>query len=313
MSAPSKEVICAGIVSYNPDIERLLENVNAIREQVSKVFVFENGSGNCEAVSKALAQLDGVELIACEANMGIAYALNALCDAAIEGGFKHIVTLDQDSVSVPGMVEELAKHVGDSVGVVSPQIVDRNKEGLADVEKQLDHRLISVKDAARKGVITSGCLTNLEAYTFVGKFDESFFIDYVDYDFNKRLLLEGYSIIRSGNTCLIHECGDFKPTWLWTPRKGQDGKWKLERFYSFGHSAFRCYYKSRNRILYTRKYKPTNSISGFEGSRQILPQILLTLLFEDNKAEKLKEFKRGINDGKKAEVVPYAIKKGNDR
>lgn len=306
--AATVDSICAGIVSYNPSLDRILENVRAIAPQVSRTYVFDNGSANVGELKSVLAGLEGVVLIEHPENAGIAFALNRICERAREDGFAHVVTLDQDSVPTPGMVAGLAVHAAPDVGIVSPQIVDRNKEGADSWRESLDHRVMDVREAARKGVITSGCLTNLDALRFVGGFDESFFIDYVDYDFNKRLLLEGYRIVRTGNAALIHECGSFEPTWLWTPRKGQDGRWRLERFYSFGHSAFRCYYKARNRILYSKKYGPGGHIEGFEGARQIPAQILLTLLFEKGRRGKLARFLDGIRDGRRQAVEPYTVR-----
>lgn len=307
--AVTADSICAGIVSYNPSLDRILENVRAIAPQVSCTYVFDNGSANVDELRRALSAEEGVITIEHAENMGVAFALNRICERARLDGYTHVVTLDQDSVSTPGMVAELSVYAAPEVGIVSPQIVDRNKEEVDSWRGFLDHKVVDVREAARKGVITSGCLTNLEAFGFVGGFDESFFIDYVDYDFNKRLLLEGYRIIRTGNTALIHECGSFESTWLWTPRKGQDGKWRMERFYSFGHSAFRCYYKARNRILYSKKYGPSGHIEGFEGARQIPAQILLTLLFEKGRRGKLSRFIDGIRDGRRQTVEPYAVRR----
>ena len=39
-------MIIAGIVLYNPDISRLKENISAIRPQVDKVVLIENGSSD---------------------------------------------------------------------------------------------------------------------------------------------------------------------------------------------------------------------------------------------------------------------------
>ena len=303
-----KDSICAGIVSYNPSLNRIIENVQAIAPQVSHTYVFDNGSANFAELKKALSREADVETIGYPNNAGIAFALNRICERARADGYAYIITLDQDSVSTPGMVLELVRHVSTGIGIVSPQIVDRNKDGFENWRECLDHKVVMVQDAARKGVITSGCLMSLEAFRFVGEFDESFFIDYVDYDLNKRFLLEGFGIIRTGNTALIHECGNFKPTWLWTPRKNQDGKWHVERFYSFGHSSFRCYYKARNRILYSKKYGPGGHIKGFEGARQIPFQIILTLLFEQDRCNKLNKFLKGILDGIRQKVTPYVVK-----
>ena len=46
--------IYAGIVTFNPDIERLKQNINAISIQVDQVVVFDNGSDNQEKVADAI-------------------------------------------------------------------------------------------------------------------------------------------------------------------------------------------------------------------------------------------------------------------
>ncbi len=75
-----------------------------------------------------------------------------------------------------------------------------------------------------------------------------------------------------------------------------DGRWHLERFYSFGHSEFRCFYKARNRILFSRKYWRSLGFSH-EGVWQLPQQIALTLLFESERIPKLKAFLRGAVSG----------------
>ncbi len=151
--------------------------------------------------------------------------------------------------------------------------------------------------AARRSAITSGSLVSLSVYSQVGGFDDSLFIDYVDYDFNKRVLLSGYKIIRSGRTHLLHECGQMVPTILWVPRRDQLGRWHIERFFSFGHSAFRCYYKARNRVIFTRKYWRQPKWYEFAGVLQLPFVIALTLAFEPDRLAKARNFARGIRDG----------------
>lgn len=253
LSLNSNCCVCAGIVTYNPDLIRLDQNISSIADQVDKVFVVDNGSGNVSDIVDYCESEPRVCLVRNSENKGIAAALNQLFVLGKDRGYSYVLTLDQDSVSMPGMVDALFQHAGKGVGIVAPQVIDRNKEDIEDASRLLDGRVFQVAQAARKGILTSGSLTSVQAWGYVGGFDENFFIDYVDYDFNKRLLLEGYTLLRAGDAGLIHECGKATPTWLRTPRKGQDGTWSLERFYSFGHSSFRCYYKARNRILYSKK------------------------------------------------------------
>lgn len=286
---------CAGVVTYNPDLDRLAENLSAILEQTDKVFIVDNGSQNIADIESAWGRSDRIEIIRNEDNAGIARALNQLCRAAIGEGYDWILLLDQDSVAPDGMLDELERHRAAGVGIVCPQIIDRRR--LGEDTPNPDGETFPLKTAARKGAITSGALVSLSAYSAVGGFDDAMFIDYVDYDFNKRLLLSDYDIIRTGSTHLLHECGHMDPTPLRVPRRDQSGRWRLEHFYTFGHSPARCYYKARNRIIYSRKYWGYPHSLEFAGVFQLPFTILLTLIFEDEREEKTKAFVRGIKDG----------------
>ncbi|MCT2980259.1 glycosyltransferase family 2 protein [Propionibacterium freudenreichii] len=286
---------CVGIVTYNPDIQRLLENISAILLQTTQVIVVDNGSVNISEIQSACSTIQNLTLAKNAENKGIAKALNQLCKMAMGYGYGWILLLDQDSVAPEDMLGELEHHRRPEVGLVCPQIIDR---------RRLDHEVpvpdgetYALKTAARKGAITSGSLVNLSAYMKVGGFDDRMFIDYVDYDFDKRLLLAGYIILRTGLTYLLHECGHMEPTKLWVPRRDQSGKWSLEHFYSFGHSPGRCYYKARNRIIYTRKYWRYAHPLEFAGVFQLPFTIGLTLAFESDRKEKAKAFARGIRSG----------------
>lgn len=302
--APSQHA-SAGVVTFNPDIERLRQNLDSVCTQVDTVLIFDNGSVNQGEVLLLACQYQDVELIPHQENAGIAHGLNVVAQRAVELGFAHMLFLDQDSIVAPGMVDALLQYSRPGVGIVCPQIVDRNRDGVDHPERFLDHKVFNVTEAARKGVITSGSLVNLDAFAYVGGCDDAFFIDYVDYDLNRRLLLEGFTLVRTGETYLLHEIGRANATWLRVPRRSQDGTWKIDRFYSFGHSPFRCYYKARNRVLYSKKYRHTHFWPRFEGRAQIIPQIVLTVVFERDRRLKLAAFMKGIRDGERTRVAEY--------
>lgn len=289
-------MIYAGIVTFEPDLPRLRENLSAIQHQVDAVVVWDNGSRNIGEVRDLVAAFGRTLLLESAENTGIAAALNRLAETAASAGALWLVTLDQDSVCPPDMVKFLREAVTDSAAIVTPHIIDRNKVSLENAG--LDQLPASeyYRQPARRGAITSGSLVRLSAWKDVGGFDERFFIDYVDYDFNQRILDSGYSIIRSNRTHLLHEVGRAKATWLRIPRKDLSGRWRLERFYSFGHSPFRCYYKARNRVMFTRKYGKKLGLTH-EGVWQLPQQIALTILFEDQRGAKLRAFLLGIRDG----------------
>lgn len=294
--------LCAGIVSYNPDIQRLRQNLEAICSQIDKIFVIDNGSLNVDAIQALIRGYTNVEFSCLHKNFGIAFALNRLMEAAQKNSIQYMLLLDQDSVAGEDMVMKLAQYCSPSVGIVSPVILDRNKN-FATKDTSINS-VVEVSAAARKGVITSGALTSVDAWRLVGGFDETLFIDYVDYDFNERLLLNRFKILKITDAVLIHEVGHATTTWLWTPRRESDGKWRIERFYSFGHSPMRCYFKARNRIIYTKKYARF-VWNRFEGIYQIPVQIILVVLFEHQRKEKISMFIHGIIDGCHTKVKKY--------
>lgn len=46
MMNESTRDICAGIVTYNPDIQLLKQNIQSIQPQVQSIFIYDNGSSN---------------------------------------------------------------------------------------------------------------------------------------------------------------------------------------------------------------------------------------------------------------------------
>ncbi len=64
----------------------------------------------------------------------------------------------------------------------------------------------------------------------------------------------------------------------------------------------RCYYQSRTRIVYWKKY---HKHTGGEGLTVIPLLMALSLLFENPRIAKLRAYSRGIHDGIKMKVVEY--------
>lgn len=280
-----------------------MENLRSVSPQVQGVWVFDNGSSNVAQVRGVVNEIENAHLVESVDNLGIAAALNRLATIAMERGYSWMVTLDQDSVCAPDMVLTLRKYADEKTPVVTPYIVDRNKVSV-DGYRELELPPVQYfRHAASKGAITSGALTYLPILDEVGCFDELFFIDCVDYDLNMRIMRAGYRIARVNGTYLLHELGKADRTWLWTPRRALDGQWCWEPFYSFGHSPIRCYYKARNRVLYSKRHWRSIGFAN-EGVVQIPQQILLTLLFEERRLVKLRAFLRGIVDGIRTPLPP---------
>lgn len=274
--------ISAGIVLFNPDINRLKENISAVIVQCTHIYLVDNGSNNTDEIKELLRQYNQSKIfILCnKENQGIAKALNQLTDAAQEDGIEWILTLDQDSVAPSNIVEEFEKYTNNlNVGMLCPVICDRNKGVVVEAKdgyKEIDE------------CITSGSLLNIKAWKKIGGFDENMFIDGVDFDICCRLRKNGYKILCIQSVVLLHELGRIEYHRLLF--------WKV---LVKNHSAFRKFYIARNTVYLARK-EHTNIIKAILQNVKLL---LIVVFYEDDKWKKSKKILQGTIDGFKCEIA----------
>ena len=60
--------VVAGIVLYNPNLDRLLQNISAIANQVDKIILYDNNSTKINFDQSILNNFNNVELILGEKN-----------------------------------------------------------------------------------------------------------------------------------------------------------------------------------------------------------------------------------------------------
>lgn len=274
--------IYAGIVTYNPSIKRLSDNINAVISQVDRIVIVDNGSRNIAEIRSLITQFKNVSLNENHKNYGIARALNQIMKKAQNDAVDWVLTLDQDSVVYDGLINEYKKYWKmDSVGILTCYLQDRNAKGvggkpLSDTPKINDIDLCP----------TSGCLTNVSAWRNTGGFDENMFIDYVDFDMCVMMRKKGYSIKRINYIGLLHEIGHSK-----------DVSFLGRKLVVGGHSSFRKYYIVRNRIYYMKKHK--DYIDFLPELRHLVGFFVLTIIYEDNRLEKIKAMMKGMIDAPK--------------
>lgn len=273
--------VMVGIVLYNPDIKRLIKNINTCLNQVNKILLIDNASRNIAEVLSIYEDNSKVTIEQNKQNEGIAYALNQIMQYAIKNSFDFFATLDQDSVVENNyfftMTSELKKI--SNWAVACPQVKDINLPF-----KNTEHGIKEVFNA--KQVITSGCLINAQVAEKVGGFNNKLFIDYVDVDFNERILLAGYKIIRINDAILYHELG-----------YSQYRKLLGIKILVDNHSALRRYYITRNRLFYSRKY--FGKVGYVKERIKVFLTKIKILLFEKEKRKKIKFINRGIIDERK--------------
>jgi rhamnosyltransferase len=233
--------VCAIIVTYNA-ADELLDNIAAIRPQVSRLVLVDNGSRpeGVALVERARASFD-CELIRNDSNLGIAKALNIGIGRAASHGNKKAIFFDQDSIVgdqqyVASMLEVYsARNQSARVAIVVPRYIDRSSGAALPLAKTRDGRLLTS--------ITSGSFVPVHIFKTLGLHDESLYMDYVDIEFSLRCRRAGYLIVEAPRAILRHSLGR-----LTTHNLGR------RAFTSTNHDPGRRYYITRNRLLLMRKY-----------------------------------------------------------
>ena len=221
--AKGVQSVCAVLVTYHPDIDRLERALHAVRGQVGHVVVVDNASGS--RVREWLAMQSakfGTEVMNMGENLGIAAAMNAGIEKAKARGFSEVLLLDHDSIPAPDMVERLAEAKarlqaeGVRVAAVGPEFRDEKYPGVLPFYR-LDGWRIRRRSCAGSApgfavraecLITSGSLISIEAVERIGPLESSLFVDYVDVEWGFRASSRGYLCFGVCGAVLDHQLGD---------------------------------------------------------------------------------------------------------
>lgn len=266
--------IAAGIVLYEPDLERLLENVSTVAEQVDKIIIVDNASSNVDKVKTVLTELKNIYYIENKINQGIAKALNQIIDMSKKCNMDWVLTLDQDSIISENFIKHGLKYMHiEGVAIITPRIIDRN-----DFCKEL---LMSSEASYVDECITSGSLMNLKICNQVGKFDEKMFIDYVDFEYCYRVKGCGYKILYNPESVLLHQLGN-----------GEVKKNFGKTFLVSHHNPIRHFFLVRNCIYCIRKHGLYQRMLY-----RIFRDIFEVIFYEKCKVKKLTAMANGIVSG----------------
>jgi rhamnosyltransferase len=272
--------VCAGIVTFNPQISLLIECISSIYHQVDEILIFDNNSVNLAHIEE-LSKKYCIKLITSKENVGIAKALNILCSEANSRGYNWILTMDQDSICDLKMVSNLVKYVSaKDAGIIAPRVEFSVNGSLITSTKDFHDNLEEIT-----ACITSGSLTNIAAWENIGGFDEWMFIDHVDNEYCIHLRKEGYRNYRVHSAVLHQRAGEMRFLKLPFNKK------ILLPYYS----SLRNYYICRNTVYYLRKYR-----SNIDFMHELIAFVYaqsIKLIFESNRYKTLISTYKGIRDG----------------
>lgn len=268
------------IVAYNPEIELLIKNAKAAISQVDEILIVNNSNYD---INLDIYNIGNINIINNNSNLGISKALNIGIDYAKEHNYDYVLLLDQDSTLTDNFIKNMLDGFKQQdVCMICPNVVyidgknNKINENMKFEEIELG--------------ITSGSLLNMNVLNQIKFenniiFNEDFFIDYVDFDFSLTIRNKGYLILRCNESKLYHRLGNVK-TYRFA---------NLE-VHPTNHNYIRRYYITRNRMYMWKKYVISNSKFVIKDIIRFIYEIILIILFEDNKLKKLKSVIRGLED-----------------
>ena len=282
-AATSKPRVCGVIVTYFPS-EDLAEVLTAIEHQTEHVVIVDNGSTDASLrVIQKLAS-DRVTVIQNVENLGIATALNIGVGWARDNGYNWVLTLDQDTICEPEMVDRMFRvYQNDAnpelIGVLAPVHFDRETGYVSSDLRELNGVIHD-----RNYVMTSGNLIPISVFDQVGSYDDDFFIEYVDHDFCLRAKEKGLRVVLVRDAKMAHRLGDMRVHSVGS----------FFKFFSHNYKPVRRYYRARNRIVLYRRHFGWWITQDQEFAIKDLVKILLV---EKDRWQKIKATISGTIDG----------------
>jgi rhamnosyltransferase len=259
--------ISACIVLFNPG-QNSIKNLFLILNQVSRLYIVDNSEFDFEP---DLLQKSDVVYIKNYCNNGIAFALNQAANLAINEGFNYLLTLDQDSIPDPQLINVytnfLKNNNDESVAWLAPNYLYADYQD--PMKKNIDYPILHS--------MTSGSLLNLDAYKKIGPFLDSLFIDFVDTEYCLRIRQNGYSTYKIRNANIYHNLGGIKGR-----------KFFFLNISVTNHSPLRLYYRTRNRFFVYKLYLINFPFFVFKDLIVFINELLKIIIYENNKLNKYK-------------------------
>ena len=279
--------VAAVIVVYN-DFRYLDILVSALHDQVDTILIIDNSDSGAEVPAK-ITERNYVDYHRFGMNRGLGVALNKGIELALKQQVQWILLLDQDSIVSSGMVRCMidALHERNNVkqiGLICPNVYlserDSHQYPLqfgVFVPKRVKHTSDIVDFT-----ITSGSMIKAAILDEVGCMDESFFIDYIDYDFCLRIRRLGYKILFVDKAVIRH-------------RLGEKRKSNIGLSYA-SHPPQRIYYQTRNRMTVVSRYASTRPSLAIMQISLLIMKFFKIIVVEEGKIKRLKFYFAGIRD-----------------
>ncbi len=274
---PSRQNTSAVVVSYFPD-ESLLDHLDAILDEVSEVLLVDNAStGETRRVVEAAGLKQGVSLHQNQENLGLGAALNTGFRWAAAQGYSFVMTFDQDTHPLKGLLETYARIYdvvdNQSVGCVGANYRDPHTGAQLISEGQCVGKSFAPVDL----LITSGTLVPIPLFERAGGYREDYFVDLTDHEMCLRTQSLGYHHYVSVPVGLIHSLG------FPTIHTFMGFHW-----IAYNYSPLRYYYMARNFMLMFPMRRCEGG-GGNWGLSMVIPVVRRLLTFMLSESSKIKK------------------------
>lgn len=289
---PQPSLVCAVVVAYHPDAD-FEARLQRVLPQVAKLVIVDN-TPELVALSDEFRGRwhEQLHYIGNAENQGIAVALNQGLEYASRMAYPWVLTLDQDTICYPNMVDILGNVYSECDP--TPAVIGSNY-----FDPQNDRTKIGDKGAPgwldQTTVITSGCLVNTAVARQVGGFREDYFIDQVDHEFCLRVRSRGGRVVISTMPAMDHSVG-------------RAGGVRLPWFGVLpNHQPVRKYYIARNTMVTVASYWRTEPAWCFRRLVRLFLGLIEMAVMEDQRCRRILAFVAGVIDGVRRQMGPCRI------
>lgn len=295
--------VMAGIVLYNAEMKRLFKEIESIISQVDLICLCDNGSNNISLIEEKIRRNDKIVIIKNKNNLGIGTASNQICSYADKNGFDWVLMLDHDTICPCNLVDTYKKYIDNvSLGMICPNVLDQ------ELVHNMYYNAGNGETEYIKRCIQSASFVKISAWKKCQGFNEWMFIDFVDFDFCKRLEINNYKILRCKTVTVDHQLGKrvrtrnanfFMNLYVKTG-------WSIFKYFTYKNefSEARIYYCTRNNIAYIKEF--SDYIDLKKEWKDFFLRILKKVLRSKNRFMIIRKTIKGTYDGIKSNVKSYS-------
>lgn len=178
------DMFCLIYVLYRPTTEHISRIIHIAEYSRYQIFAYNN---NVSKEHLSLLRSAGICLYGHGLNVGLSKAYNTICKSAISAGYEYALILDQDTCISPDSIPLLLKHVD-----TSDESIGTHFSGSAP--SSLSHILIN-----------SGFCVNLSSLQELGFYDESYFVEGVDFMLGLKALALNLTVRKIPTKLLDHK------------------------------------------------------------------------------------------------------------